>query len=33
MSEDTESRNFAEIQNELKTGEIAIPEAPEGTEE
>ncbi len=33
MSEDTESRNFAEIQNELKTGEIAIPEEPEGTEE
>ena len=28
LSEDSESRNMAEIQNELKTGEIAPPEEP-----
>ena len=28
LSEDVESRNLAEIQNEIKTGEIATPEEP-----
>jgi hypothetical protein len=28
LSEESESRNMAEIQNELKTGEIAPPEEP-----
>jgi hypothetical protein len=32
MSEETESRNFGEIENELKTGEIQLA-PPEGEEE
>ena len=32
MSEDAESRNFSEIQSEIKSGEIQIP-SPEDTEE
>ena len=32
MSEESEARNLIEIQNELKTGEIAVPEEPEDLE-